>query len=114
MGPRHPDKMLNYASKLRITGSPDKAAASLLTAISSSPIKSFLTAIIPIPRPTERICRRFPHNGGIVRPVRSADCELHHARVLVTHDGRGDCQPERRATTTGKWDYCKWEWPPMR
>ena len=51
----------------------------------------FLTAIIPIPRPTKRIRRRFPLNGGIVRPVRSADCELDHAHVLVTHDGRGDC-----------------------
>lgn len=50
----------------------------------------FLTAIIPIPRPTKRIRRRFPLNGGIVRPVRSADCELDHARVLVTHDGSGD------------------------
>ena len=50
----------------------------------------FLTAIIPIPRPTKRIRRRFSLNGGIVRPVRSADCELNHARVLVTHDGSGD------------------------
>lgn len=46
----------------------------------------FGTAVVPVPRAAQHLCRRLPTHWRLLRPLHCPHCELAHARPLVADD----------------------------